>query len=96
MRKPTIHLNGSSPDTLYEQYTNASRAIAEAIDALREAAPHGRDYYPQEGDGIREATAEHVARLAKLESVLAEVKELTRHVANERSVRERRRAGATT
>ena len=76
MRKPTIHINGTSGNVLSEQYATAARAVNEAINALGEAAPNGRDYYPQGPGAITEATAEHKARLTKLRTVHAELLEL--------------------
>jgi len=50
MMMPTIHINGTSAKELLEQLRNASVAVREARGALQQAAPHGRDYYPQGHD----------------------------------------------
>ena len=51
-------------------------AACEALEALREASPNGRDYYPQ-GDGAgTEALREHMTRLERVKSVLTEITEL--------------------
>ena len=73
MRTPTIHLNGTSRERLAEDYANAAGAVRKAINALNDAAPNGRDYYPQGDAAIGEATREHLERLHKLEAVRDEL-----------------------
>ena len=81
LAKPTVHLNGTSRESLQEQLSQAGGAIQLALKALNEAAPHARDYYPQ-GDGevytesFRTAVAQHEDRYARLQSVLDELTEL--------------------
>lgn len=53
MMIPTLHLNGTSRTELIKQLTDAGHALALAIDALGNASPHGRDYYPQGPDAFR-------------------------------------------
>lgn len=80
MTKPTIHLNGSSAQSLTDDYVEAMRAVSDAIDKVqRHAAPNGRDYYPQGNSAIDAALAEHRARLTKLTEVKAELEELAIH-----------------
>jgi hypothetical protein len=92
LRKPTVHLNGTSPDALFEQLANVNGAIRKAISTLQEAAPHGRDYYPQGDNAINEATKEHLDRIARLRSVMSEIEELAEHVADARDARAARKA----
>lgn len=73
MITPTIHLNGTSRETLLAQATNATEALTDAIEAMRAMAPNGRDYYPQGDNAIRAAIQEHSARIVKLNEVHAEV-----------------------
>jgi hypothetical protein len=73
---PTVHLNGTSAANLYEQVLTAGEAVREALDALHGGAPHGRDYYPQGAVAFYAARAEHVSRLARLESVLSELTDI--------------------
>lgn len=80
MRKPTIHLNGTSRQRLLDDLTAAADAMREAHRAVCNASPNARDYYPQGSDAFGAADDEHRARLARLESVLAELNELTVHV----------------
>lgn len=77
---PTVHLNGTDRDSLLGQLRAAHDAVDTAISALSQAAPHGRDYYVQsdgeDGGGrsaIERAISEHRNRLARLESVQAEL-----------------------
>ncbi len=94
MRKPTIHLNGSSPESLAESYLAAYYAITAAEEKLNETSPNGRDYYPQEENANAEARAEHFARCEKLREVREELEALAMHcqdAADERArVREAR------
>lgn len=49
MRVPTVHLNGTSKGELLDQAHRAARAVANAITAVMQAAPNGRDFYVQGG-----------------------------------------------
>ena len=42
--KPIVNLNGSSRHSLIEARKKARIAIVDAMDAMRDMAPHGRDY----------------------------------------------------
>jgi hypothetical protein len=81
MMKPTVHLNGTGAERLLEQYTEAGRAVQEAIDALAGAAPNARDYYVQGPDAFACAAREHAARATALRGVLADLEALALHVA---------------
>lgn len=81
MMIPTIHLNGTSKEALMEQIQNAYSKIHEAERALCEAAPNGRDYYPQdkspgEQPALYRALDEHFARLQKLRDVMKDLDEI--------------------
>jgi hypothetical protein len=72
--KPTVHLNGTDRATLLVQLTGATTALHAAHDALREAAPHERDYYVSDDpEAYRKASREHRDRLERLSGVLAEL-----------------------
>ena len=73
---PTIHMNGTSREELVAQLEFASMALETAYQTLKRAAPNGRDYYPQGPEAIGVATAEHMARLKKLDEVKHEVDRL--------------------
>jgi hypothetical protein len=70
---PTIHLNGTHPDTLSEAYQKASDAVFTAIEALRNTEPNMRDYYPQEAPNFERALLEHHDRVQQLERVRSEL-----------------------
>lgn len=72
MQQPTIHLNGTARATLVEQWTVAVEALRAAEDALCDAAPNGRDYYPQGKPAYLQAVAEYEARLARVSAVRRE------------------------
>ena len=78
MMIPTIHLNGTSRDTLLSELESAHAAVSAAIDALRQVTVHGRDYYVQ-GDGAYiKARREMDARLTALKDIANDV--LTMHI----------------
>lgn len=80
MTKPSIHLNGTSAQSLTDDYVEAMRAVSDAFDKVsKHAAPNGRDYYPQGDRVIDAALAEHRARLTKLAEVKAELEQLAIH-----------------
>jgi hypothetical protein len=81
IRLPTIHLNGTSKAALLDGYLDAVSAVFAATEALSEAAPNARDYYPQGDDAFKQAQDEHNARMMKLNSVLFELQQLAEHVA---------------
>jgi hypothetical protein len=89
MRFPTIHLNGTSSEALFERYKAASDALYEALRLLHETGPNGRDYYPQGGlDVLKAATEEHLLRVQRLSDVRMELLELAAHVIDAQEKRE--------
>lgn len=79
MEKPSIHLNGTSAESLFKDYLGAYEAVSHALDALQKIPPHGRDYYVQPGDPYPAARAEHDARLQKLQDVKDDLEALALH-----------------
>lgn len=77
MQLPTIHLNGTSKDELINVLCDASTAIDAAYEAMKLAAPNGRDYYPQGPEALQRATDEHLGRLRRLDDIKREIDELT-------------------
>jgi hypothetical protein len=69
MRTPTVHLNGTSKAELERLNYEAYKAVNAAIDALCNACPNGRDYYPQGNQAISEAMQEHQNRINALFAV---------------------------
>jgi hypothetical protein len=83
MRKPTIHLNGTDAQSLFEGYRTAHEAVKAAQRALAQCAPNGRDYYGQPSPPpvpFNEAMAEHRARMAALETIERDLETLGLHV----------------
>ena len=66
---PIIHMNGTSKRALIDQLCTAYRAVQDAMDALRQASPNGRDFYPEPGR-LQKAEAQHRARQERLQAVL--------------------------
>ena len=79
MMLPSIHLNGTSKESLFEDNRDAMFAIQEAIAALIKAAPHGRDYYPQGPGAYAKARDEHMARLAALGKIADDLHNIALH-----------------
>lgn len=84
---PTIHLNGTDAESLFEQTCEVAGKLRAALVALDEAAPNARDYYPQGDRAFAQARTEHQARAAKLREVLQELEAIAEHVAEERDRR---------
>lgn len=82
MKTPTVHLNGTSKEELVKQLQGAYNAVEIAIEALCHAAPHGRDYYPQDDNAISEALKEHKSRVDKLRDVRDELMEIWESTVN--------------
>lgn len=96
MYKPTIHLNGSDPTVLADGYKAALDKLKEAAELLAACAPHGRDYYPQEGEiggpwgsVFEMARREHADRMRKVGEVVIDLSQLHRHCAGEAARRGR-------
>lgn len=65
---PIVHLNGTAKQVLIDNLIDIREALKTAIDLLAEHAPHGRDYYPEDGR-YQKAKAQFMARLEKLTEV---------------------------
>ncbi len=79
MRKPTIHLNGTSKNDLAQGYCLANEAVRSAMNKLAESAPNARDYYPQGPGAWEKARDEHDARMEALRKVRSELYDLYLH-----------------
>jgi hypothetical protein len=78
--QPTVHLNGTSKESLLNGYRVAMAAVRLAINAVQSTAPHGRDYYVQKDNPLQAAITEHSKRLQVLEHVYNELETLAQHV----------------
>ena len=70
---PTIHLNGTSAESLMEDLDNAYSVLNTALSALAQTAPNGRDYYVQAAGNMEKAQAQHYERMKKLQNVQREL-----------------------
>ena len=86
---PSIHMNGTSAKSLIEGYVAGYEAIGQAIHALQNNAPHGRDYYPQGDEAYKKAREEHEARVSHLLAVQDEIQEICLHCYKWRTGNER-------
>jgi hypothetical protein len=77
MTLPTIHLNGTSKQSLVDGLCDASDALNTAYAALKQTAPNGRDYYTQGPQALAAAQDEHLDRLRRLDAIKAEIDALT-------------------
>jgi hypothetical protein len=80
MMRPTIHSNGTPQSALLDAHCTAMNAIRDAIEALAEIAPNGRDFYPQGEGALGIATREHIDRCQALRSVLGELEEIAEYI----------------
>ena len=78
---PTIHLNGTSRESLTEGYEKAVEAMAAAIAAVGGTSPNARDFYPQGSDAFNQAAVQHQARMVRLREVEQELQQLHEAVA---------------
>lgn len=71
MTPPTIHLNGTSAESLIEAYTAAYDALEVAYEAMKATYPNNRDFYVQGEHAIDAAIFEHRSRLQKIDDLKA-------------------------
>ena len=72
MNIPLVHLNGTSRSSLIAQRMGVYKALHAAIEALADACPNMRDYYPRPGTW-EPARDEHAARMQTLWAMYAEI-----------------------
>jgi hypothetical protein len=82
MKFPTIHKNGSDPESLKVPLIDAINNLHDAIRTLDENGPNARDYYVQEegAESYLQAVREHTARVKKLTEVRADLIALVEHI----------------
>lgn len=86
---PTVHLNGTSKQSLLDGYLAAVNAVRIAEQAVAETWPHARDYYMQPalepGGGTKATLAadQHEDRLRRLAAVLAELEAIAEGVSDQ-------------
>lgn len=77
---PTIHLNGTSRERLFEPLIEALNALRTATEKVAATAPNGRDYYPQGEGAIDDALRQHRRRMQDLEAIQRELTEIAEAV----------------
>lgn len=93
MLTPTIHLNGTSAESLLKTSDHAIRKLREAISALGEAMPNARDYYHQGSEAFYQAQNEHRAREQAIAKVLEDMVAIHLHVLDQADALKAQRAG---
>jgi hypothetical protein len=81
--KPIVHLNGTSKDSLLQQYLDAGHALETALEAMHGAYPNGRDYYPGAAGAYVTARMIWDAHLAHVREALAECQATAEHIADQ-------------
>lgn len=89
MLLPTIHLNGTDPQTLHDAYTTAYEAVRAATTALDAIPVNARDYYPQGDRAAFDAYREQSARIAQLAWIAEELHQVISHIDAEMDARRR-------
>ena len=77
--KPFININGSDPDRMMEDILAARDKLSEAIKAMKEIIPHGRDY-PGRTDLYAKARDQHLDRIRALIKIENEMYEIVEHI----------------
>lgn len=70
---PTVHINGSSAESLMDGFETAIEALRRAIECVGDTAPHARDYYIQDPGEFERAKQQHAARIEALRLVRIEL-----------------------
>ena len=79
MITPKLNINGSSASDLIEPRRQAMDHLMDAIEALRQAAPNGRDY-PGDYDGCAADRDRHFARLERIKAIREELMTEALHI----------------
>ena len=74
---PTVNINGTVAQVLIDQQCAVAKALSDALDAMRKAAPNGRDFpnvsgMPETGGTWDKASARHLARCEAIRLLLTE------------------------
>lgn len=78
LQGPVPNINGTSKDELIRQQKAVVKAARALVEALREAAPNGRDYQTVEAERFDAARDQWTARMNAAERILKEA-ELLHH-----------------
>ena len=92
LTKPTVNLNGTNGHDLAMQYQTAHAAVGDAIKAMQQAMPHGRDYQTAGLNAFQLARDEHWDRMRALQAVEVELAEIWEDITRQNDERARRMA----
>ena len=87
---PVLNLNGTSAETLLEEYQDAYSAILKALRVVQQVTVNGRDYQTAPHGTYEKARAEHLARLEKLQSIVLDFSAIIQDVQDQEDARKRR------
>ena len=76
MIKPTIHLNGSSKQMLFDGWYNAYQKVREALNAIEAIPINARDYYPQGDDTWKMAVMEYTGICIEMNKIKTQLDEI--------------------
>ena len=85
MIRPTLNINGSSAFDLVQPRRDAMDALMDAIEALKQVTPNGRDYLCQR-DRLTADRNTHFDRLAALHTLRNELLEEALHIGDQERV----------
>lgn len=77
---PAVHLNGTDGTTLADQQRAVRVAAHALLDALSEAAPHGRDFYTKGAGALQAAQAAHREAVSAVQGVLDRASAISRGI----------------
>ena len=92
MIRPTIHMNGTAPETLRDEYLAVAHSIRDAVKKAEGMDFNGRDYYPQGDAAWQQAKEEHHKRINDLNVIWLQFEELAGHCQHAIYDRAKRRA----
>jgi hypothetical protein len=70
---PTIHMNGTSYQDLYDGHMAMRQSLMDAARTLRANTPNMRDFYVQSDEAGQEARHQHAERLAVIDRMAEEI-----------------------
>ncbi len=80
MNIPTVHLNGTSRNSLVQQRIDLIDALENVEKAIALAWPHGRDYYPQGPDALFVAQRAWTKRMNVINTLREEITEESQRI----------------
>lgn len=84
---PTVHINGTAKQDLFDPIIQARQDILIAIESLKKCAPNGRDYYVQDNSAFTVAVNEYGERVRALEFVAEELMTLAEKISEQGDTR---------